>query len=123
VPQPVVSRINVVYLYVRDLERSVAFYRDVLGVPVELDAAHPWWAEAILPGDVRFALHEWHPEAGEISSGTVRFDFQVEDVERAAVQLSAAGAEVGDVTHASWGSMCTVTDPDGYRIQLFQPCD
>jgi catechol 2,3-dioxygenase-like lactoylglutathione lyase family enzyme len=28
-----VSRLNVVYLYVRDVARSRAFYRDLLGIP------------------------------------------------------------------------------------------
>ena len=32
---PLVSRLNVVYLIVRDIERSLAFYRDVLGIPLE----------------------------------------------------------------------------------------
>jgi predicted enzyme related to lactoylglutathione lyase len=32
--EPLVSRISVVYLYVSDMERSAAFYRDLLGIPL-----------------------------------------------------------------------------------------
>jgi catechol 2,3-dioxygenase-like lactoylglutathione lyase family enzyme len=35
--EPLVSRISVVYLYVSDMERSAAFYRDLLGIPLEGD--------------------------------------------------------------------------------------
>ena len=55
-----VKRLNVVYLYVRDLDRSLAFYRDVLGIPIERDAHNPDWAEARFPDGMRFALHPWH---------------------------------------------------------------
>ena len=48
-----VSNISVVYLYVRDMERSLAFYRDLLGIPLEGDEH---WAEAAFPGGTRFAL-------------------------------------------------------------------
>lgn len=117
---PLVSGINVFYLYVRDLERSVAFYRDRLGLPLELDAKDRRWAEASLPGGVRFALHEWHPDAGEIGAGTIRFDFEVADVAAAAERLRSAGVEVGEVRRAPWGSVCDFVDPDGYHVQLFE---
>ena len=45
-----VSGISVVYLYVRDLERSLAFYRDLLGIPLEGD-------EHSLFREYRFASH------------------------------------------------------------------
>ena len=113
-----VSRLNVVYLYVRDLERSLAFYRDLLGIPLEGDDD---WVEATFPGGVRFALHAWHPEAGEIGSGTVNVNLEVADLSRAVERLRAAGVEVREIERELWGSACQVVDPDGYRIHLFQP--
>jgi len=35
--EPLVSRLNVVYLYVSEMERSLGFYRDLLGIPLEGD--------------------------------------------------------------------------------------
>jgi catechol 2,3-dioxygenase-like lactoylglutathione lyase family enzyme len=35
--EPLVRRLNVVYLYVSEMERSLRFYRDLLGVPLEGD--------------------------------------------------------------------------------------
>jgi predicted enzyme related to lactoylglutathione lyase len=114
---PLVSRLNVVYLYVTDMERSLRFYRDLLGLPLEGDGH---WAEATLDG-VRFALHALDGEPVELSSGTVRIDFEVSDVDTAAGRARAAGAEVRETMRDAWGSAVEVVDPDGYRIHLFQP--
>jgi lactoylglutathione lyase len=116
-----VKRLNVVYLYVRDLDRSLAFYRDVLGIPIERDAHNPDWAEARFPDGMRFALHPWHEGVPEIGSGSVMIDFEVEDLDEALARLREAGVEVGEPLREPWGSVCSLIDPDGYRIDLFQP--
>ena len=115
---PIVSRINVVYLYVRDVRRSVAFYRGLLGVPLEGDDT---WAEATFPGGTRFAVHALHEGVGEPSSGTIHLNLEVADVDRAAQLLRDAGVEVGEAMRDEWGAAIEVVDPDGYRVFLFQP--
>jgi catechol 2,3-dioxygenase-like lactoylglutathione lyase family enzyme len=117
VADPIVSRINVVYLYVRDLGRSVAFYRDLLGIPLEGDED---WAEATLPGGVRFALHATS-DAGELGSGTLQVDLEVADLVEAVERLRGAGIRVGEIERDFWGGACDFLDPDGYRLQLYQP--
>jgi len=117
--QPVVKDLSVVYLYVRDLERSAAFYRDLLGIGLE---ASRGWAEATLPGGTRFALHAWHegaPEPG--TTGSVHVDFGVDDIDAAAARLRDAGVDVREIRRESYGSHCTFVDPDGYELELFQP--
>ncbi len=115
---PLVSRINVVYLYVRDIERASGFYRDVLGIPLEGDDD---WVETTFPEGVRFALHKWHEGAPEISSGTIHVDFSVADNDQAAERLRAAGIEVGEIHREPYGSHFTFVDPEGYTLQMFQP--
>ena len=115
-PAPLASRINVVYLYVRDLERSATFYRDVLGIPL---AGDEHWAEAAFPDGVRFALHATDADV-ELGSGTIRIDFEVEDVDTAAARLREAGVEVGEVERDAWGAACEFVDPDGYRLHVFE---
>jgi predicted enzyme related to lactoylglutathione lyase len=114
--KPLVSRLNVVYLYVRDVERSAAFYRDLLGIPLEGDEH---WAEATI-GGVRFALHATDEDV-DLSTGTVHIDFEVSDVDEAAERLSAAGAEVRETMRDDWGAAVEFLDPDGYRLYLFEP--
>jgi predicted enzyme related to lactoylglutathione lyase len=115
--EPLVTGISVVYLYVSDMGRSAAFYRDVLGIPLEGDEE---WQEASL-GAVRFALHRTREGIGELSSGTVHVNLQVEDVDVAAARLRAAGVESGKAMRDDWGAALEVRDPDGYRLYLYQP--
>ncbi len=115
--EPLVRGINVVYLYVSDMERSLAYYRDLLGIALEGDGD---WQEARL-GETRFALHLAHEGVGELSAGTVHLDFEVTDVDSAAERLRAAGIEVKETMRDEWGSAIEIADPDGYRLYLFQP--
>jgi predicted enzyme related to lactoylglutathione lyase len=114
---PLVSRISVVYLYVSDMERSASFYRDVLGISLEGDGD---WQEASLDG-VRFALHRTREGVGPLSSGTIHVNLQVADIDDAAERLRAAGVDFGETMHDEWGSALELSDPDGYRLYLFQP--
>jgi predicted enzyme related to lactoylglutathione lyase len=112
-----VRSLNVVYLYVSDMERALGFYRDLLGIPLEGDAH---WQEAQL-GATRFALHLAHEGVGELSSGTVHVDFEVADLEAATGRLRAAGVDVAETMRDEWGAAAEVSDPDGYRLHLFEP--
>ena len=115
--EPLVSRISVIYLYVSDTERSAAFYRDVLGIPLEGDGD---WQEASLDG-LRFALHRMREGIGELSSGTIHVNLEVPDIDAAAERLRASGVEAGEVMRDDWGAALEVSDPDGYRLYLYQP--
>jgi catechol 2,3-dioxygenase-like lactoylglutathione lyase family enzyme len=115
--RPLVSRLNVVYLYVRAMDRSLAFYRDLLGIPLEGDST---WTEAQL-GSTRFALHLAHEGVGDFGSGTVHLDFEVGSVDKAVERLRAADVEVHETMRAEWGAAAEAVDPDGYRIALFEP--
>ena len=117
---PLVSRINVVYLYVGDMQRSLGFYRDLLGISLEGDET---WAEATFRDGVRFALHAANDGAAELSSGTVHVDFEVADADAAAARLREAGVEVRERMRDEFGTVFEIVDPDGYRIYLFQPPD
>jgi len=112
-----VTGLDNVHIYVRDMERSAAFYREVLGIPLEGD---DHWMEADL-GGVRFALHEVSPSVPELTSGGVAVNFRVADADGAAARIRAAGFEVREQMREEYGTSFEVVDPDGYRIYVFQP--
>ena len=114
---PLVSRVSVVYLYVSDMERSLGFYRDLLGIPLEGDDD---WTEATL-GGTRFALHATHGGIGELSAGTIHVSLEVADADAAAERLRAEGVVTRETMRDEWGTAVEVVDPDGYRVYLFQP--
>jgi len=115
--KPLVSSVSVVYLYVRDMDRSRAFYRDLLDIPFEGDEH---WQEATL-GGTRFALHETREGIGELSSGTISVSLEVADADAAAQRLRAAGVDTKEMMRDEWGTAIDFVDPDGYTISLFQP--
>ena len=47
-------RVNYAIVFVSDMKRSVAFYRDVIGLPLKFDS--PEWSEFSTDG-ATFALH------------------------------------------------------------------
>jgi predicted enzyme related to lactoylglutathione lyase len=115
--EPLVRRLNVVYLYVSEMERSLGFYRDLLGIPLEGDED---WQEASL-SETRFALHLAHEGIGSLSSGSVHVNLEVADLDAATERLHRAGVEVEETMREDWGAAARITDPDGYELYLFQP--
>jgi catechol 2,3-dioxygenase-like lactoylglutathione lyase family enzyme len=115
--EPLVRRLNVVYLYVSEMERSLGFYRDLLGIPLDGDGD---WQEAQL-GGTRFALHLAHDDIGPLSAGSVHVNLEVTDLDAAMERLRAAGVEVEETMRDDWGAAARITDPDGYELYLFEP--
>jgi predicted enzyme related to lactoylglutathione lyase len=112
-----VTALDNVHIYVRDMERSRAFYGDVLGIPLEGDEH---WMEADL-GGVRFALHPLSPSVTDTASGGIAVNFRVDDADDAAARVRAAGYDANEQMREEYGISFEVVDPDGYRIYLLQP--
>ena len=118
------DRLGYVILFVADLERSVAFYRDVIGVPFRLEG--DGYVEFATQG-ARFGLYDrdrlgeltgHDPERPGRPGGEVVF--LVADVDAEAERLRAAGATVlrGPVDRP-WGHRTLhVEDPDGFVVEL-----
>jgi lactoylglutathione lyase len=118
------DQLGYVILFVRDLERSVAFYRDVIGLPFKLQG--DGYVEFATQG-ARFGLYDRN-RLGELTGqGTDPPDhpggevvFLVEDVDAEAERLRAAGATIlrGPVDRA-WGHRTLhLEDPDGFVVEL-----
>ena len=118
-------------LTVENLDRSVAFFRDVLGLPqvaafendgghaVLLDAGH---ATLELFDETQAAAID-EIEVGRRVAGPVRIAFQVEDSDAVARTLAAAGAEViGGPVATPWGDRnVRLVGPDAIQLTLFSP--
>ncbi|RLE28358.1 bleomycin resistance protein [Candidatus Acetothermia bacterium] len=113
-----IRRIWDVTLTVADLSRAVAFYRDVLGLPLKY--RFPDYAGFDL-GGVELGLKTWGgmepPRNGEPV-----VNFLVDDVDRACRGLSARGVKfTKDPEDTPWGSRIALfRDPDGNTLQLTQ---
>lgn len=117
--------VDYVILYVDDLERSIAFYRDVVGLSFKLSGAG--YAE-FATGGTKFGLYERArlPDliGNEAPDGEPRGEvaFLVEDVDAEADRLREASATIlsGPVDRA-WGHRTVhALDPDGHVVEFAQ---
>ena len=119
-------------LSVRDLGTSLAFYRDVLGLPVLMepfDAMAFSGREALmLAGRVVIALQE-HAESDRSTfdptrTGLDHLAFHVSErhhLDEWMARLDAAGIDHSDVRAVAFGSIVEFRDPDGIQLEVFAP--
>jgi catechol 2,3-dioxygenase-like lactoylglutathione lyase family enzyme len=123
-----ITRLNHAVLYVRDVERSVAFYRDVLGFRPAFDVGMRGAAFLQAPGSVNdhdLGLFEigsaaGPSPAGRSTVGLYHLAWEVDSLgELAEVRrrLVEAGALVGESDHSTTKSLYAV-DPDGLEFEV-----
>jgi len=115
---PSVRGIEIVYRYVADIDRAVAFYADAFALTFTRYGDD--WAECTLPDGVRFGFHLAHDGAQPQAPGTTMVDLRVDDLAATHARLAMLGAKPGDPQDAPTGRFVTFTDPDGYRAQVFE---
>lgn len=115
---------------VADLDRSIAFYTDCLGM--ELRRTMPIRDEAInaflsFPGDdesrLELTFNHGRAEPYEIGTGYGHIALGVGDLDATLAALAAKGVtpEKPPYRVREGGSrLCFVRDPDGYRIELIE---
>jgi catechol 2,3-dioxygenase-like lactoylglutathione lyase family enzyme len=108
-----VEQVDFVSVPTRDIERALAFYRDVLGLP-ESEFSE---GELETPN---VTLSFWIPEAdGEpFEANTAGIGLRVADVEAAVEEFRAAGGEVIGIEDSGVCHMGFVKDPDGNVLIL-----
>jgi catechol 2,3-dioxygenase-like lactoylglutathione lyase family enzyme len=108
-----VEQVDFVSVPTRDSTRAVAWYRDVLGLPVS----------EYTDGEVETAnvtLSFWNPEAEgeEFVPNAAGFALRVADVAAAVEEVRAAGGEVMGIVDSGVCHMGFVKDPDGNVLIL-----
>jgi catechol 2,3-dioxygenase-like lactoylglutathione lyase family enzyme len=111
-----------IHISVRDIDRSVAFYRDVLGIPLLFQVPGQPMA-FFASGDVRLYLGV--PEDPEFASRCTLY-FRVDDIEAEHARLADAGVTMlgrPHVVHRDGATelwMSFLRDPDGHNIGLMR---
>jgi lactoylglutathione lyase len=106
-------RINYAIVFVSDMNRSVAFYRDVLGLPLKFQT--PGWTEFATEG-ATLALHA-EKKAGAPADGvpgTCRTGFQVPDIDAFHARMLEHDVPCVQEPTAVFGTrVAQYADPDG----------
>ena len=118
-------------LRVGDLDRSLAFYTDVLGMKLLRRHDYPegkFTLAFVGYGDEQSSAvieltHNWGVESYDLGAGYGHIAIEVADARQACEQVRARGGKVvreaGPMKHGST-VIAFVEDPDGYRIEFIQ---
>lgn len=111
-------------IYVRDVERALGFYRDLLGLKVIEDFRYenrPVYARLRAPGgDGTIALHQAAPSDSVAGEG-VRLYFEIRDLDEFCRKLRQKNFFITRLpAMMPWGwRHAYLNDPDGHEISLY----
>ncbi len=115
---------NHAMVYVKDVERALGFYRDLLGFKLLEDFRYegkPVYARLRAPGgDGTIALHQCGPGASVASDG-VRLYFEIREVDDFCRKLRAKDFYLTQMPQMMpWGwRHAYLNDPDGHEISVY----
>lgn len=108
--------IDTVFVWVADLDASVPFYRDVIGI--EAGPRYGVWQRMVVSEGSGFALHEGPEPSGGQRAVVV---FRVDDLDSEIERLAGIGHHpVDEITENGFDRFCTWQDPDGTHVQLIE---
>ena len=122
------TRLIEVELFVADVDRAVALYRDLLGLPLEGHAHaegdpihhHATWGDWDAGADDGFLMFSIYA-AGPGETTRSSFGFGVADLDAVHTRLEAAGTKVVHAPRSQpWGRSATYQDADGNMVSLTQ---
>ena len=117
-----IKRIGNVILAVKDLDISIKFYNETLGMPIKNERRN--WVDLGTTGAV-LSLHPASitaPHAGTSVDNGVLIGLTVGDLVSAIDELKSKGVRIyRDIQERDAGKNAIVLDPDDYMISLFEP--
>lgn len=114
-------KLALVTIHVKDIDRSRAFYQDVLGIPAGEFTPEAKWAEFDL-GSVKLGLHQDANEPGHRApGGTTGFYLAVPQLDDFVAQAERRGARIADKPQDyPYGRVGSLLDPDGNELMFMQ---
>ena len=114
---------------VNDLEETIRFYRDVLGLEVIERHRSPRGSELAflrVPNSEEEIELCSFPSSGkvEVPEDLVHLAFEVENLDRTVADLKAKGIPItdGPTVSSSGSRFCFIDAPDRYEIELIERC-
>ena len=117
-----IKKVGNVILAVKDLDMSIAFYHDLIGLPIKNQRRT--WVDLGTSGAL-LSLHPASLTAEHIGSSIengITIGFLVGDVKSAVDELREKGVKIyREIVERDAGKNAVVLDPDGYLVSLFEP--
>ena len=119
-----VAGIGGIFFRVRDRARMLAWYQEHLGIDAREGHADFVWREHKRPDEIGRTVWAVFP-ADTDHFGPARpafmINYRVSNLERMLVQLRRDGIAVEKVEDYAYGRFAWITDPEGNRIELWEP--
>jgi predicted enzyme related to lactoylglutathione lyase len=113
-----IGKLTTIMLIVKNMDRSATFYRDIVGLKLEMYT--PEWS-SLSAGNITLGLHPESPHAKVAPTMGCTFGFEVSDIQKLVQELKAKGVPfVMEPLHEDFGWLAIFSDPDGYPVQLVQ---
>jgi predicted enzyme related to lactoylglutathione lyase len=119
-----VTGIGGVFMKARDPKAMAAWYRANLGIQVKNGYAAFEWREKENPdrlGTTTWTLFSTNSTYLGSSTAPYMINYRVANLDRMIEQLKRAGTAVEKVKDYDYGRFTWVTDPEGTRIELWEP--
>lgn len=117
-----IKRVGNVILAVKDIDKSLEFYHDIIGLPIKNQRRS--WVDLGTSGAL-LSLHPASLTAQHIGSSIengITIGFLVGDVKSAVEELKSKGVKIyRDIADREAGKNAIVLDPDDYLVSLFEP--
>jgi predicted enzyme related to lactoylglutathione lyase len=120
-----VSGIGGVFFKCKDPAKMREWYKSNLGVPADEYGASFSWREKDRPDSLGYTV--WSPfdektDYFDPSDKPFMVNFRVDDLDGMLDQLRAAKVEiVGEVQEFEYGRFAWILDPDGNKVELWEP--
>ncbi|MFI5385889.1 MAG: VOC family protein [Fimbriimonadales bacterium] len=112
-----VKNIGIALCQVWDMDRAVAFYRDILGMTPGV--VSPYWSDLTV-GDFKIGLHPPFKDGPtEVGRGWI-LGVGVDDLRALRAALEATGTKCSDFHDIPGGCVLDFADPDGNPIEAMQ---
>jgi lactoylglutathione lyase len=118
------TRFSYTIVFVRDMGRSVKFYRDALGLPLRFES--PEWSE-FATGSCNLALHKAAEGTAQPASvnrnpaGHCHVGFTVNDLDEFHHRIVGQGTQcLQEPKTESFGRVAVYADPDGLPVEVAQ---
>tara|TARA_B110001454_G_scaffold78968_1_gene76342 strand:+ start:685 stop:1104 length:420 start_codon:yes stop_codon:yes gene_type:complete len=118
-----IKRIGNIILEVKDLDISIKFYHEILGMPIKNERRN--WVDLGQQSGGVLSLHPASITTDHTSvskENGILIGLTIGDLTSAMDELNEANIEIfRDVQERQTGKNVIILDPDGYMISLFEP--
>jgi catechol 2,3-dioxygenase-like lactoylglutathione lyase family enzyme len=121
-----VTGIGGVFIRTRDPERMAQWYRDHLGIDTKDGYIRFLWQSPERPAEKGCTVWSLFPGDTDYFGPTnpaFMINYRVANLDRMLDQLRAAGITIEKVEDYNYGRFSWITDPEGNRIELWEPKD